>query len=65
MLLVITPAGLEAIGVEPDGTETAEAPEAAPESHCATERATDGQNAATAQRSARPVMRTFGSRSTG
>ena len=39
VLLYITPAGLEAIGCEPETTEGSEAQDAAPESHSATERA--------------------------
>jgi hypothetical protein len=38
VLLFITPAGLEAIGCEPETTEGSEAEEAAPESHSAAER---------------------------
>ena len=47
VLLFITPAGLEAIGVEPETAEGTEAQEAAPESHSATERAGQAGSAAT------------------
>jgi hypothetical protein len=47
VLLFITPAGLEAIGCEPETAEGSEAQEAAPESHSATERPGQAGSAAT------------------